>query len=81
MNIKIQDPQGKWYTNSGAHTYVDSDTGCRYEQGAVTKGTPSKWLDNMSAVIREVADPLMSTESKPEPAPAPLAVKPVQRPK
>lgn len=54
--MQVVDPKGKWYKNTGAYTFVDPESGTRFESGEVVKATATAWIKGQP-VLQEVADP------------------------
>jgi hypothetical protein len=61
--MRVADPKGKWYRNTGSFVFVDPETGTRFEAGELVKATPSNWLKTQP-VLREEADPTGETKAK-----------------
>jgi hypothetical protein len=54
--MKIVDPQGKWYVNTGAYAFNDPELNTVLEPGILTKVTETVWIKSQPVMLLQ-ADP------------------------
>lgn len=54
--MKIVDPQGTWYLNTGAFNFHDPESKTVFEAGVLTKAKKTEWVQGQP-VILEQPDP------------------------
>ncbi len=54
---KIFDPKGVWLVNLAKFTFVDPESGCRFDPHVPTQAPETAWVKAQEAVIKPWVDP------------------------
>lgn len=57
QNLKVYDPKGQWFVNTGKFSFVDPTNDCRFDPGVPTQVLQTDWVKAQSAVIKPWVDP------------------------
>lgn len=65
--MKIVDPQGTWYLNTGVFNFHDPDSKTVFEAGVLTKATKTEWVKGQPVIV-EQPDPMAAAAPEPKKA-------------
>ena len=61
--MRIVDPLGKWYKNTGEYSFTDYDSMTTFQPNELTKATETRWVKSQPFMV-EQADPLKPSAKK-----------------